>query len=353
MAAVAKAVGVSIATVSNAYNHPDQLSAELRERILAEAAAIGYAGPDPSARSLRTRQVDAVGLVFTARLDFAFSDPGAVEFLRGLSEACADRGKSLLLVAAVPGPGNPDTVARAAVDGFVVYSMPDGDPYLANVFARPQPVVIVDSPGGLTGIDFVGIDDREAFRGLADHLFALGHRRIGVVTVRRGEDTPAEPEPRALVDRLHTGGAPHRVRHERLSGLLEAAAHHAVTSGDLLVVERESADRENGALGAAAMLDLDEPPTAIMCTADEFAFGVLDELARRGMTPGVDLSVTGFDDVSGAAAVGLTTARQPIAQKGRAAIELLLDDRPRSRARKVVLPTELVIRQSTGAPQDD
>jgi DNA-binding LacI/PurR family transcriptional regulator len=150
LAAVAARVGVSRTTVSNAYNRPDQLSSELRNRILAAAAELGYSGPDPVARSLRTRQADAVGLIFAERLGYAFRDPGAVEFLHGLGEACTERGRSLLMVPAGQS-AQVATVLRAAVDGFVLSSVAAADPLLAAVLSRPQPAVIVDSPRGVAG----------------------------------------------------------------------------------------------------------------------------------------------------------------------------------------------------------
>jgi DNA-binding LacI/PurR family transcriptional regulator len=348
LAAVAVKVGVSRTTVSNAYNRPDQLSTELRDRIMAAAAELGYAGPDPMARSLRTRQSDAVGLIFTERLGYAFRDPGAVEFLHGLAEACTERGKSLLMVAAAPGAGHAETVSRAAVDGFVVYSMPAEDPHLNAVLSRPQPAVVVDAPVGLTGVDFVGIDDRSAFAQVAAHVLSLGHRRIGVVTVRRGEAEGAETSPQPLADRVATGRAPHPVRQQRLLGLLDAASAARVSVRRMLVTERDSNQREAGALGAAALLEADPQLTAIMGTSDIMAFGVLDELSARGIAVPDDITVTGFDDVPAATEVNLTTVRQPLEQKGRAAIEFLLDERPRSRAKRLVLPTELVVRSSSG-----
>ena len=84
---VAEAVGVSVATVSNAYNRPGQLSAELRARILATAEELGYAGPDAAARALRSGKTDAVGVLLTDRLSYAFSDPYAIGFLAGLGRS--------------------------------------------------------------------------------------------------------------------------------------------------------------------------------------------------------------------------------------------------------------------------
>jgi DNA-binding LacI/PurR family transcriptional regulator len=348
LAAVAAEVGVSRTTVSNAYNRPDQLSTELRDRIMAAAEQLGYAGPDPMARSLRTKQADAVGLIFTERLGYAFRDPAAVEFLHGLAEACSERGKSLLMVAAGPGAGHADTVARAAVDGFVMYSMPADDPHVNAVLSRPQPAVVVDAPTGMTGVDFVGIDDRAGFAQVAAHVLALGHRRIGVVTVRRGEAEEAETSPQPLVERVSTGRAPHPVRQQRLLGLLDAAEHARASVRKVVVAERDSNHRTSGALGTAALLDADPSLTAIVCTSDILAFGALDELAARGLSVPDDVTVTGFDDVPAAEGLGLTTVHQPLEQKGRAAIEFLLDERPRSRAKRLVFPTELVIRSSSG-----
>jgi DNA-binding LacI/PurR family transcriptional regulator len=226
--------------------------------------------------------------------------------------------------------------------------MPADDPHVNAVLSRPQPAVVVDAPTGITGVDFVGIDDRAGFAQVAAHVLALGHRRIGVVTVRRGEAEEAETSPQPLVERVSTGRAPHPVRQQRLLGLLDAAEHAHASVRKVVVAERDSNHRMSGALGTAALLDADPSLTAIVCTSDILAFGALDELAARGLSVPEDATVTGFDDVPAAEGFGLTTVRQPLEQKGRAAIEFLLDERPRSRAKRLVFPTELVIRSSSG-----
>jgi len=343
LAAVAARVGVSRTTVSNAYNRPDQLSAELRERILAAANELGYAGPDPVARSLRTRQADAVGLIFSERLEYAFHDPAAVEYLGGLAEACTERGRSLLMVPSQPGSGHVETVLRAVVDGFVISSAAADDELLRAVLSRPQPAVIMDAPLGIEGVDYVGIDDRAGFALVAQHVLDLGHRRIGVVAARRNEDVPPQPRPSPLADRIATGADPHPVRQQRLLGLADV-----LTPGvEVLISEQQSNSREDGAAGAAALLDAHPDLTAIMATSDIMAFGVQDELSGRG----VELTVTGFDDVSAAAGAGLTTVHQPLSGKGRTAIELLLDDRPRAVAQTRMLPCSLVVRSSSFPPR--
>ena len=121
---IAEDLGISRTTVSNAYNRPDQLSEQLRTAILQRAKEIGYGGPNPTARSLRAGKARAVGLIFTERLGYAFRDPAAVEFLHGLAEACSERGKSLLMVAAGAATGERgrnlyrNDIMGAATSGF-------------------------------------------------------------------------------------------------------------------------------------------------------------------------------------------------------------------------------------------
>lgn len=131
LASLAAELKVSRTTISNAYNRPDQLSAELRDRVLATAKRMGYPGPDPVARSLRTRKAGAVGLMITEPLNYSFSDPAALDFVAGLAESCEEAGQGLLLVAIGPNRSLDDgsaAVLAAGVDGFVVYSASDDDP---------------------------------------------------------------------------------------------------------------------------------------------------------------------------------------------------------------------------------
>src|SRR6201993_2573717 len=183
LASLAAELKVSRTTISNAYNRPDQLSPELRERVLATAKRSGYAGPDPVARSLRTRRAGAVGLMITEPLTYAFSDPAALDFVAGLAESCEELGQGLLLVAVGPNRDVADgtaSVLAAGVDGFVVYSAAGDDPYLQVVLQRRLPLVVVDQPKEMPGASAVGIDDRGAMRKLGHYVLGLGHREIGL-----------------------------------------------------------------------------------------------------------------------------------------------------------------------------
>src|SRR3954465_7665403 len=110
---VADALGVSRASVSNAYNRPDPLSPARRERILDAARRLGYAGPDPAARGLRMGQTGTIGVLVGAELSYAFRDPATGLFLEGVARAGERAGTALLLIPSPPGQ-DPTAAIRAA-----------------------------------------------------------------------------------------------------------------------------------------------------------------------------------------------------------------------------------------------
>ncbi|BBZ30577.1 LacI family transcriptional regulator [Mycolicibacterium madagascariense] len=351
LASLAAELKVSRTTISNAYNRPDQLSADLRERVLETAKRLGYAGPDPVARSLRTRRAGAVGLIITEALNYSFRDPAALDFVAGLAESCEDVGQGLLLVAAGPNRSVSDgtaAVLSAGVDGFVVYSASDDDPYLQVVAQRALPVVVVDQPRDVPGASRVCIDDRAAMRSVAEYVMGLGHAEIGLLTMRLGRDWPHGSATTAVADpeRLQT---PHfHVQRDRIHGVFDAMKAAGLQPDSLTVVE--SYDHLPSSGGAAAELALEINPriTALMCTTDVLALSAMDHLRANGIYVPGQMTVTGFDGVPDALARGLTTVRQPGVEKGRRAGHLLHDP-PRSGLPVVeVLDTELVRGRTSG-----
>src|SRR3954463_15104604 len=128
---VAAAARVSIGTASNAFHPPELLSEAKRERVLAEARRLGYGGPDPVARRLRTGRAGALGLIFTDRLPIAFEDEAAGGFLSGVAGGLGDWGAGLLMIPTSESREEGAALVRAsAVDGFIVYSTGTGDPRL-------------------------------------------------------------------------------------------------------------------------------------------------------------------------------------------------------------------------------
>jgi DNA-binding LacI/PurR family transcriptional regulator len=345
LASLAAELGVSRTTVSNAYNRPDQLSPELRRRVLETARRLGYPGPDPVARSLRTRKAGAVGLLLTENLSYAFRDPAAIGVLEGLALACEDAGVGLHLVPASPGRDDVAAVHRAGVDGFVVYSVPDDDPHLAAVLARPVPTVIIDQPR-IEGVDRVGPDDAAAVTQLAEHLVSLGHRKVGVLCMRLGRD---RNDGFVAVDRQRS--AHFHVQRTRLEALAAAFGHAGVDWSSVPVVERFEHTVDDGAAAARQLLDAYPQVTAVICTSDILALGALAEAERRGLRVPGELTVTGFDGIAEADRAGLTTVHQPVLEKGREAGKLLLASADHVTARVITLATELRIRGTSAPPR--
>jgi DNA-binding LacI/PurR family transcriptional regulator len=337
---VAERAGVSVGSASQAFGRPELVSDEVRKRVLAAAEALGYPGPDPVARRLRTGRAGAVGLIFTERLRYQFTDPAAPAFLRGVAYGMHEAPVGLLLV--------PDsryreeaarTVREAAVDGFIIYSVPQNDPRVEAALARRLPVVTVDQPRG-AATPFVGIDDRGAARSAAEHLRGLGHERVAVLS---------------FVTALDPGGTLELdLTVERLEGYEEGLGE--AWDATLVRTCRPNAP-EPAREATLELLRAPDPPTAILAMSDILAVGALEAAAELGVSIPAELSIVGFDDspVALHASPPLTTVAQPHEEKGRLAAEWLLEDVERGqrrpgRPRRVILPTELVVRESTAPP---
>ncbi|WP_436495040.1 LacI family DNA-binding transcriptional regulator [Actinokineospora sp. HUAS TT18] len=333
---VAHAVGVSRATVSNAYNRPDQLSAALRERIISAASELGYAGPDPVARSLATRQSGAVAVMLGGGLSAAFTDPALSIVLDSLTSTL-DRERALLLLPGTGAGPAPDSVTRAQADIAIAYSLPDESPALAQVSARALPLVVIDQPA-LPDTARVDVADEAGTALAARHLRALGHRRVGVLSFALDTDGhrgPVSPE------RLR--GARFRVTRDRLRGCVREF-------GDMPTWEAPCSARDHGREGARWLLTRSPRPTALLCLSDELAIGAVRAANDLGLRVPADISIVGFDDTPAAhwADPPLTTVRQDLAEKGRTAAELALSLLSGSRPGPPrTLPVTLVERSST------
>jgi DNA-binding LacI/PurR family transcriptional regulator len=335
LATVAEALGVSRMTVSNAYNRPDQLSPELRERVLAVAEELGYSGPNPVARTLSRGETGSIGLVLDYPLTIALNDGATVGFLHGVAAGTEARGLGLSLVPRIDGR-HAALVQSALVDGFVLYCVPEEDPRMDAVRARRLPFVGVDFDPA-PDLVRVNVDDRGATRATAEHLTALGHRHLGVVLPY---DKPASGGPEAEAT------ATHHVERERLAGWREGLEASGVDWSAVPIASPTGTNGKTGRLAAAKLLDRAERPTAIIALSDVLAMGVIEAARERGISVPDQLSVTGFDDIPEAALFDppLTTIRQPHHQKGSEAVRLLLEG---DAAQSTLLPTELVVRAST------
>ncbi len=341
---IADRVGVSRMTVSNAFSRPDQLSGELRDRILSVADELGYVGPDPTARALARGTSGAVGVLLTDSLQHAFTDEVATAFLSSIVDGLAPTGLALTLLTS---DGRDDVVpARdVAIDGAVLYSCHVESAARDWLLRRKLPLVFVDQHP-VPGISSVNVDDRGGARAAAQHLVDLGHRRIGILNAVVDGAT-------GIVDNPLVDARAHPPR-QRMLGWLEAL-HAAGIQPTVAQTPSGGAAHAGGTVHA--LLTLEPRPTAVLCFSDVLAIEVIRVARDLGIVVPEDLSVVGFDD-SPAARTGqpaLTTVRQDIATKGRlasealtAAIESARSGAP-ARVRHRVLPTELVVRESTAA----
>jgi DNA-binding LacI/PurR family transcriptional regulator len=341
---IADKVGVSRMTVSNTFSRPDQLSPDLRRRILAAADALGYAGPDPAARALARGATGSIGVLLTDSLAPAFTDEVAAAFLGAVAARLAPTGLALTLLTS---SGREDVIpARdVAMDGALVYSCETDSPAVGWLLRRQLPLVFVDQEPA-AGSACVNIDDRAAARAVAQHVVDLGHRRIAIVTVSLAGPHGILTDP--------TPTASSYVARQRMRGWLDAITAAGISA---TMIQQPCSEFSAGYDSARSVLDTKDPVTAILCFSDVIACGVIEGSESLGLRVPDDLSVVGFDDSPLARRTHptLTTVHQDVAAKGDAAAAALIAAIAGARegsipeGQHVVLATETVIRESTGA----
>ena len=348
LTSIARELGVSAMTVSNAYNHPDRLSEALREQIFETAGRLGYQGPDPVGRSLRRQRTDVVGVLYSNPLSYAFDDPAAVSFLGGLSSVTEGADLGLLMVPAAGGGASkerdPRAAAQAAVDGFVIYSMSDQEPLLAAALQRRLPAVVVDQPDK-EGVPFVGIDDEGAARKAAGHLIDLGHERFAIVSFGLSPDGH-----QGIADSDRQERAAFHVSRMRLQGYRAALEEAGLPWSGVPVYECQGSDKELGYTAVEALFRSRQEPTAILALSDQLALGAIQWMTERRISVPEDVSVVGFDDIPEAANADppLTTVHQDHAEKGTIAGRMLVAQlREEAAPSAELLATRLVVRDST------
>ncbi|CAM03708.1 LacI family transcriptional regulator [Saccharopolyspora erythraea NRRL 2338] len=345
---VAEAAGVAVSTASLVFSGSGPVSDATRRRVLDAADRLGYAGPDPVARSLRQGRSGIVGVVIGERLLYAFRDPVAVALLDGLTEELAPAGFGLLLLSGSSGRTGPapEQVERAPLDAVVVESCGGDDaPAVSTLHHRGVPIIGVEGTR-LPDVPMVSIDNHGATVELTRHLVELGHRRISVVTLpMRQPGTHRGP-----LDDSRRATATSTTGIDRLRGVEDALGHAVAAweASDGLIEEGHRAGLE---LLAGSP---HQRPTAVVAQSDLLAVGVVHAARELGLRIPQDLSVTGFDgiDTPWLGDLRLTTVEQPMTEKGRAAGRMVVDVLAGARPDPVMLPTTLRVRSSTGpAPE--
>lgn len=335
---VAALAGVSYQTVSKVLNRTYEVPAETEARIRAAVDRLGYV-PSQQARNLRSRRSWMIGYSWVATDPATTPSPVMDEFLTAMVEEAEAAGFYLLPFTRRTTEDQVADYRRLIetdrVDGFVLSSLDYADPRVDYLVRERVPFVAFGRPDGAPRVPFVDVDGAGGTAMAVDHLVALGHRRLGLVGLPAGS----------------------RVGDEREAGFRGAAARHGLAADDGAVARGPDTAADGRAM-AGAMLDAaSDRPTAIVAMSDTLAVGVLDAVRERGLEPGIDVSVTGFDDSPLARHVrpALTTLRQPLHEAGRRCIRMLTariegDDPDEPEA---LLPPELVVRASTGAAPGD
>ncbi|MFJ8577997.1 LacI family DNA-binding transcriptional regulator [Micromonospora sp. NPDC093277] len=324
--AIAQEAGVSVPTVSRVLNGRSDVAPGTRERIEELLRHHGYRRRG----SRSVRRADLVDLVFND-----LDSPWAVEIIRGVEDVGHAAGVGTV-VSAIHSHSTStrqwlQNLQARASDGVIVVTSHLIPPVHAQLRRLNVPVVVVD-PAGVPATDVPSIGATNWAGGLAatEHLLGLGHRRIGFVA-----------------------GPPHLLcSRARLDGYRAALEAVGVPLDERLVQAGDFYHASGFAVGSA-LLDLDDPPTAIFAASDQMAFGVYEAVRQRGLRVADDVSVVGFDDLPEArwASPPLTTVRQPLVEMGRLAARtvLRLGQGEDIEAPRVELATELVVRDSSAA----
>ena len=312
-------------------NRPDIVARPTRDRVNASIRELGFVRNE-SARQLRAGRSRTIGLVV---LDVA--NPFFTDLARGVEDEVSKAGLAVILC-------NSDDQERKEkrylelleehrVQGVLITPVVGAGSRLARLQRRGTPVVLVDSRSPSRGQCSVAVDDVLGGELAVSHLLATGRRRIAYVAGPRVIRQVAD-------------------RHE---GALRALDQAGLRAEDLQVIDVEALNVAAGQKAGAdiAALRAADRPTAVFCSNDLIALGVLQEMTRHKVRVPEDISIVGYDDIdfAAAAAVPLTSVRQPRQQLGRTAARMLLAEAASAEAhqhQQVIFEPELIVRQSTG-----
>lgn len=327
---MAERAGCSTATVSRALNVPAMVNREVRDRVNAAVAELGYLR-NGAAGALRSRRTRTIGAVIPTLNHAIYA-----RLVEALQNCAGENGYSLLVTTSNFEVEREARQARLLVErgaeGLVLVGHTHDAELTALLASKGIPFINTYTYRPKSGQSSAGFDNRIAAAQVAKFLYELGHRNFGlIVGFRRNND---------------------RVK-DRIEGVLDTLAGYGIEIPDALIVE-EPYSIEGGREGLRRLLDSGMKPTAVVCGSDVLAFGAVIECEDRGIAIPRQLSIAGFDDLDFAAHLRppLTTVRVPAAEMGWRAAEYLmarLDGKPH--AAHYPLDTSLILRQSTAPPR--
>jgi LacI family transcriptional regulator len=327
---VAAHAGVSVGTVSNVLNRPEIVARATRDRVYSAIKTLGFVRNE-SARQLRAGRSRTIGLVV---LDVA--NPFFTDVARGVEDEASTAGLAVILCNTDERLDKEqrylDLLEEHRVQGILITPVADADSRLLPLQQRGTPVILVDSKSPSGSQCSVAVDDVLGGEAAMAHLIETGHERISYV------------------------GGPVSLRQvaDRLDGAIKAMEHAGRTAADLHVIETGALNVAAGQRAGAQIAELPagRRPTAAFCANDLVALGLLQEMTRRRIRVPDELAIVGYDDIefAAAAAVPLSSVRQPRQELGRMAAQLLLEEALGTadhQHRQVIFRPELEIRQSS------
>lgn len=335
---VASALNVSTATISNAFNRPDQLSKSLREQILLECAEIGYHGPNLTARSLRKGESGVLGVLLSDPLSYYFNDPVANQFLSGIAETIEQHQKQLLLLSGADS-AKINSGIESLPDSFIVYGSQEHNPLYKRVIQTGKPIVTVDFDAPEFGS--INIDNQSAAYEIAN--FVLNKRKAPSPAILGLRLIDSERVCRITEEELYDESE--SVSRRRLNGYLQATKQANLSISPELIWHIPHNTYTLAKQAAKEVLSINPRPNIILCMSDVIASALLNVAAEMQISIPIEMSVVGFDDIPEASRTSpkLTTICQKSKEKGKQAVLMLVKGQGLS---KVMMPTELIIRDS-------
>jgi len=333
---IAAKSGVSTATVSNAFNRPDQLSTTLREKILLQCDKLGYTGPSLTARSLRTGRTGVIGVLLADKLAYNFTDPVASEFLAGISNTLDAQHVNMLLL-----PSDPENYQNTQVetipDSFIIYGKPVDCRVINRIQRQGKPIIAVDFT--LENTPTVGINNQQAAYEIACHALKESKHKALILGLRL---EPSSSLSLTNFDNLYTNEE--SVSRCRLEGYKKALADNGqdMTIKDVWQLHHLEPKALKTVLRGA--LTAPEHIDVLLCMSDKIALAALEVAKELKLNVPTELKIVGFDGISQAEIKGLTTIRQPLINKGQVAAQMALNLIPYE---SIELPYQLVKRQSS------
>jgi LacI family transcriptional regulator len=328
---IAKLAGVSRSTVSRVVNNHPNVSENVRERVLEVIRSTGY-HPNIAARSLASQRSWMMGLVLPHSVSSIFTDPYFPHLIQGIAQACNQYNYSLglFLVGSKEDEEKifPRVSRRGMLDGIIVQSGHHGESMMGRLIDSKIPMVVVGRPFQPKNVSYVDVDNVNAAYNAVSHLIRLGYQRIGTIT----------------------GPSESTVGIDRKEGYLRALTERDRNFEPSLLIEGDFT--ESGGYYAMKQL-LPSSPDAVFAASDIMAVGAMRAVREANLKVPEDIAFVGFDDLPlpNSPVPPLTTVRQPVLQFSTSAVEILIDliENGMEPPRRIILTTELIVRESCGA----